>query len=322
MRSTRKSSFSAAQLCCRPIHENEYFNQAVRAGDRSVAVVSRSELFASSGRTAVDLSLISGKINVVGWDRPDVHIRASIESGYLDLSANSSRITLGVDDEGRGRRHGHGNVGEAQYDVQVPRGARLILEAVSGDVNARGSQGEIEATSVSGDVDVADGNRDVSVESVSGSAHAANINGNLRAETVSGDLRAETVSGNVEANSVSGTIRLSNIQSRDVRTETVSGDIIYIGSIEPTGRYGFESHSGSLRLTIPRNAGASFSVDTFSGDISTDFQVTVPPTPQGRHRDERHMEFTIGDGRARVTASTFSGRIVVNNADSTRREQE
>src|SRR6266568_8477439 len=66
---------------------------------------------------AVDLSLISGRIRVVGWDRPDVHIKASIESGYLDLSANSSRITLGVDDEGdRRSRHGHGNVGEAQYD--------------------------------------------------------------------------------------------------------------------------------------------------------------------------------------------------------------
>ena len=273
---------------------------------------------------AVDLSLISGKITVVGWDRPDVHIRASIESGVLDLSANSSRITLGVDDEGGGRRHGHGNVGEARYDVQVPRGARLILEAVSGDVSARGSQGEIEATSVSGDVEVSDGAREVSVESVSGSAHAANINGNLRAETVSGDLRAETVSGNVEANSVSGTIRLSNIQSRDVRTETVSGDIIYIGSIEPSGRYGFESHSGSVRLTIPANAGASFSVDTFSGDISTDFQVTVPPSTRNtRRRDNNHMEFTIGDGRARVTANTFSGRIVINSGDSsTRRDEE
>jgi len=270
---------------------------------------------------AVDLSLISGKINVVGWDRPEVHIRASIESGILELSANSSRITLGVDDEG-GRRHGHGNVGEARYDVQVPRGARLILEAVSGDVTARGSQGEIEATSVSGDVEVSDGVREVSVESVSGSAHAANINGNLRAETVSGDLRAETVSGNVEANSVSGTIRLSNIQSRDVRTETVSGDIIYIGTIEPTGRYGFESHSGSVRLSIPRDAGASFSVDTFSGDISTDFKVTVPPSNR-RGRDGNHMEFTIGDGRARVTANTFSGRIVINTGDSsTRRDQE
>ncbi len=270
---------------------------------------------------AVDLSLISGRIRVVGWDRPDVHIKASIESGYLDLSANSSRITLEVDESGERRgRHGHNNVGEAQYDVSVPRGARLILEAVSGDITSKGSQGEVEATSVSGDVEISDAVRDASVESVSGSAHAFNVNGSLRAETVSGDLRAENVTGNVEASSVSGTIRLTGIKSRDVRTETVSGDIIYVGSIEPSGRYGFESHSGTVRMDIPKDAGAQFSIETFSGDVSTDFPVTIPPRPR---RDEGRVEFTLGDGRARVTATTFSGRIVINNGDSsTRREEE
>ena len=124
---------------------------------------------------AVDLSLISGKIRVTGWDRPDVKISASIESGYLRFNANSSRVSLSVEDSDndgrRGRRHNDG--GEARYDVSVPRGSRLILEAVSGDVISKGSQGEIEATSVSGDVDVTDGVRSVSAESVSGSVHAA-----------------------------------------------------------------------------------------------------------------------------------------------------
>ena len=160
--------------------------------------------------------------------------------------------------------------------------------------------------------------RSVSVESVSGSAHAAQINGNLRAETVSGSLRAENVTGDVEASSVSGDIRLVGIQSKDVRTETVSGEIGYTGSIEPSGRYGFESHSGTLNLNIPRNAGARFSVETFSGGIDADFPITIPP---GSKR-EGHMEFTIGDGRAKVTAQTFSGEIVIRNGSTTRREDE
>ena len=270
---------------------------------------------------AVDLSLISGKIRVTGWDQPTVKISASIESGLLRFSANSSRVTLSIDDEGDGhytKHHGR-NVGDASYDVNVPRGARLILEAVSGDVTARGSQGEIEASSVSGDVDVSDGVRTVSVESVSGSAHAAQVNGNLRAETVSGNLRAENITGDVEASSVSGDIRLVGIQSKDVRTETVSGEIGYTGSIEPSGKYGFESHSGTLTLNIPRNAGAQFSVETFSGSIDTDFSITIPP---GNKRREGHMEFTIGDGRAKVTAQTFSGEILIKNGSTTRREDE
>ena len=267
---------------------------------------------------SVDLSLVSGRIRVTGWDQPNVKLSASIESGLLRFSANSSRVTLSVDDEGD-RHYKHRNVGEARFDVSVPRGSRLILEAVSGDVTAKGSQGEIEASSVSGDVDVTDGIRTVSVESVSGSAHAAQVNGNLRAETVSGDLRAENVSGNVQASTVSGDVKLIGIQSRDVRTESVSGELTYTGTIEPSGRYSFESHSGSINLTIPRNAGAQFSVETFSGSIDTDFPVTLRP---GLKRGENHMEFTIGDGRARVTAQTFSGEIIISNGSTTRREDE
>jgi len=270
---------------------------------------------------AVDLSLISGKIRVTGWDRPDVKVVASIESGFLRFDANTSRVSLSVESEdSRGRRR-H-DVGEARYDVSVPRGTRLILDGVSGDITASGSQGEIEANSVSGDVDVTGAIRQVSVESVSGSVHASQINGNLRAETVSGDVRAETVTGNLEGTSVSGNVRLTGVQSKDVRTETVSGDIVYTGSIEPGGKYSFESHSGTLRLSIPRGAGAQFSLETFSGDVTTDFPVVVSGVGSGGRREGR-MEFTIGDGRASVTAQTFSGRIVINNgSDSTTRRDD
>jgi DUF4097 and DUF4098 domain-containing protein YvlB len=300
---------------------------SVRAQDDGVQIrgVTRVDTTVKLDRGgAVDLSLISGKIRVTGWDRPDVKVSASIESGRLRFDANSSRVSLTVedsDDEGHRNRNRHNNVGEAQYDVSVPRGSRLILEAVSGDVISRGSQGEIEATSVSGDVDVSDGVRAVSAEAVSGSVHASQVNGNLHTETVSGELRAENVSGNVQASSVSGDIRLVGIQSKDVRTETVSGDITYTGSMEPSGRYNFEAHSGTIRLNIPRGSGAQFSVETFSGDVNADVPVTIPP---GRGRREGRMEFTIGDGRARVTANTFSGQIVINTGtgSTTRREDE
>ncbi len=268
----------------------------------------------------VDLSLISGRIRVTGWDRADVKVVASIESGLLRLDANSSRVTLSVDQADDSRGHRRHDVGDARYEVSVPRGSRLILEAVSGDITASGSQGQIEATSVSGDVDVTGGVRDVSAEAVSGSVHAAQIIGDLRAETVSGDVRVERVTGNVEGNSVSGNVRLIGIQSKDVRTETVSGDVVYTGSIDPGGKYSFESHSGTVRLNIPRGAGAQFSVETFSGDISTDFPAVVLPAGGLGRRKNGRMEFTIGDGRARVTAQTFSGRIVIDSgSDSTTR---
>ena len=74
-----------------------------------------------------------------------------------------------------------------------------------------------------------------------------------------------------------------------------------------------------MRRSIPRGSGATFNVETFSGDIQADFPVNVPPG-SGRGRKNGRMEFTIGDGRARVTAQTFSGSIVINSgSDSTTR---
>lgn len=269
----------------------------------------------------VDLSLISGRIRVTAWDRQEVKISATTAGDQrLRFDASPSRVTLTID-HGRGRNQRHSS--DARYDVSVPRSAHLNLEAVSGAITATGSQGEVDASSVSGSIEVSGGSREVNVESVSGSVRVSQVNGNLRAESVSGDVRAEGITGTVEASTVSGTISLVNIQSRDVRTETVSGSILYSGTIDAGGKYVFESHSGTLRLNIPRSTGAHVRVETFSGDVDTDFQVVVRPGE--RMRRTGSFEFTIGDGRARISAATFSGRILINNRDSaptTRRNNE
>ncbi len=251
----------------------------------------------------VDLSLISGRIRVTGWDRQNIKISASAQRGRLSFRATPSRLWVSVE----GWR---GRAGDASYEVSVPRGTRLVLEAISGDLTASGTRGEVSASTVSGDVEVADAVQEVSAESVSGSIHVTGVTGSLDAKTVSGQLRVENVSGNVDAGSVSGRVALEEIRSAHVRSETVSGNIYFAGGMTSGGKYVFESHSGTIRLTVPQNTGAAFSVKTFSGTIDSDIPVTMQPAQRGR-RDER-FEFTIGDGGARAIAGTFSGRIIIN----------
>ena len=120
----------------------------------------------------------------------------------------------------------------------------------------------------------------------------------------------ENATRNVEAETVSGRILLDGIKSRSVHSESVSGNLTYTGSVDPSGRYTFDAHSGNIRLNLPDNVGAVFSVETFSGDIDSDFPVTMQPG-QGRSREGR-FEFTVGDGKARISAETFSGKIIIN----------
>lgn len=258
-------------------------------------------------RGTVDLSLASGKITVRGWDLPDVKVVASTEDGALRFDATSNRVTLRVDQEREGRR----SRGDASYDVSVPRGTRLRLQAASGTLTASGSQGEISATTVSGAIDVSGARSQVALESVSGPIKASQLAGDLKAQNVSGAVRAENVAGRVEAWTVNGAIRLIGVQANDIRAETVGGDIVFAGRVATGGTYDFESHSGTIRLTIPRSPGAEFRLETVSGAILTDFPIKTAPAEGGR-KGER-VEFTIGDGRAKVTARTFNGGILVKS---------
>jgi DUF4097 and DUF4098 domain-containing protein YvlB len=258
-------------------------------------------------RGTVDLSLASGKITVRGWDLPDVKVVASTENGALRFDANPNRVTLRVEQE----RRGGSSRGGASYDVSVPRGTRLKLQASSGNVTASGSQGEVSATTLSGAIDVSGGRRDVTLESVSGPIRASQLAGDLEAQNVSGSVRAENVSGRIEAWAVNGAIRLIGVRSNDIRAQTVGGDIIYAGRVATGGTYDFESHSGTIRLTVPRSLGAQFRLETVSGAVQTDFPIEPAPA-EGRRKGGR-IEFTVGDGRATVTVRTFNGKISIKS---------
>src|SRR5690606_35901216 len=109
----------------------------------------------------------------------------------------------------------------------------------------------------------------------------------------------------------SGELSLLGLRSRNVTARSTSGDIDFAGTISGDGRYQFNSHSGELRLSLPDDVGAEFSVRTFSGELDSAFPVTLG----GRNRtSSRSMEFTLGAGGARITAETFSGDVTLRRA--------
>lgn len=145
------------------------------------------------------------------------------------------------------------------------------------------------------------------MESVSGGLKARNVGRGLRASTVSGDLEANDITGDIDAQSTSGDIVLGGTKSSFVHTQTVSGETRFGGTVDRAGRYEFHSHSGDIQLAVP-STGVTFDVNTFSGDLQSDYPMTLQPGSEVGHK---HMEFSINGGGARVTAETFSGDITV-----------
>lgn len=263
-----------------------------------------------NGNGTVDLSLISGTIDVSAWSRDQVKIEATTQEGSLRFSASRSRVGLSVDHEGRRNRRSRGRT---IYKVVVPRGARLIMETVSGPITAKGVGGETTAESVSGTIEIEDAGS-LSLESVSGGVRARNVRGRATGESVSGHVILENVRGNVEVESVSGPIRLSGITAKVVRAGTVSGPIQFSGGVDPGGKYQFESHSGTIRLALPEDAGARLSLETFSGSFRSDFPVILGGNSNwdtDQRLSGRSAEARIGSGNARIEAQTFSGSILI-----------
>ncbi|MEX2181564.1 MAG: DUF4097 family beta strand repeat-containing protein [Gemmatimonadaceae bacterium] len=258
---------------------------------------------------AVHLGLVSGEIRVVGSQRPDVHISATLERGRLERSFTPGRASITARAVG-------GRMGTGRYEVSVPIGTRVTATSVSGSIDIRATRAEVTARTTSGDITVHDAVDRIETSSVSGEIDVRNVSGRLRIETVSGDISVSNASGDASVESVSGTIALRRSQLDGIRASAVSGSISYEGPLSPTGSYRINTHSGSVVLTLPANVGATLELETFSGRISSDFPLTLLPG-EGTGRRNRRMEFTLGSGGARVIAGAFSGSITIRRGGAT-----
>jgi DUF4097 and DUF4098 domain-containing protein YvlB len=64
---------------------------------------------------------------------------------------------------------------------------------------------------------------------------------------------------------------------------------------------------------MPADAGATVSLQTFSGNVDSDFPVTLE-TGRSRMGHESRFQFKIGNGRSRIVLETFSGDIKIQRS--------
>jgi len=250
---------------------------------------------------SVSISVYSGRVNVVGVSGSQVRVKGYVDRGEFKFDSRSGSIRMDVEPDGR-----HG--GNAELDITVPIGTRVQIDGFSAPYTVKGVKGEVKLETMSGNVEVADAVGRTMIETVSGNILANNIDGDLRAESVSGRLDITNVSGDIESESISGHIWISEARSKSVKAETVSSSVAYTGNIDPSGMYEFKSNSGRITLGVPADVGATVSLETFNGNVDSDFPVTMG-TGTNRIGHDSKFEFRIGNGRAHITLETFSGNI-------------
>lgn len=262
--------------------------------------------FSFSPRGTIDLNSGSGDIIITGSDRSDVQVRAYSERGTLRLDASSSRMTLEVRSERGNSRNGR--YGDTRLELLVPRGTRVVARSSSGDVRVTNVTGGVEVNSSSGDLVLEDCDR-VHASVISGEVRVRGA-GEIDASSVSGDVVAERVSGDVRLSTTSGDVVATQSTARFAHLSSNSGDVTYDGTVDPTGRYEFETHSGTVEVTLPRSTSANITIATYSGDIESDFPLVLQPGDRAFSRPRR-LEFSIGSGGPRILAESFSGDVEI-----------
>ncbi len=255
---------------------------------------------------SVHLGLISGEIRVTGADRRDVRISASIERGRFEAIYTASRVSITA-------RTAGGRMSGGRYDIVVPHGTRVTATSISGDIDIRGTRGEVTARSTSGEITIQEAVTRIEATTVSGDLSLMDVDGRIRLEAVSGDVHVDNGRGEVSVETVSGSVTLRRSRLDGIRASAVSGSIGYDGPLATNGSYRLNAHSGSVTLTLPANVGASLELETFSGRITSDFPLTLQPGERTGRRNRR-MEFNLGNGSARLVVGSFSGNITIRRS--------
>lgn len=259
-------------------------------------------------RGVVEISDVSGTVQVSGWDQPQVSISGEIPDEVDNLDVRNERGHISITVRFPNTGFSFSNRG-ADLRIKVPRGSEVDVTTVSADIDSTGVTGQQRLKTVSGSIKGDFSQSDVEAKTVSGSVSLrgdAKTTG-LHLQTISGNIRVDRAAGDVEASTTSGGIDLAFDSARSVRMRTVSGSLGFRGKLTKDGDFDAQTVSGDVKVhAVPEN-GFEYDATTFSGDIDDCFNVKAEKT--SRYAPGERLSGTLGNGSAHVRLKTMSGNI-------------
>jgi DUF4097 and DUF4098 domain-containing protein YvlB len=256
----------------------------------------------------VEISNVSGDIEVRGWDREQVQVTGTLGRGserlVFDVDGRRTLIKVEVPNKSR-------NVESTELFVKVPEGSRVAVTGVSSDISVAGVRGAQRIQSVSGEIEVEVFEEDVEAKTVSGDFDVTGHDQTalLTLTTVSGDGRVENIRGELVVQSVTGSLDIASSELDRARLRTTNGDIDLRTGLAKGARFDMEAINGDLRLDILGSPDAEFDIETFNGSIDNAFG--PDPVRTSKYAPGRELRFTHGEGNARIRSKTLNGGITL-----------
>jgi hypothetical protein len=247
-----------------------------------------------------------GVIRISGWAKDSVAFTGTKDEGLPALEfgtakeGNAAKGWIWTDKKGKGR---------GDLDIRVPARATVCVKTTAASVEIEDVTGGVDVYTVSGDVRFAGEPQQLYAESMGGEVSIEGSSSSIKAKTGKGPITFRGTADDVTLKTVGGRIMVSGPTLKRGYFESVTGDIVFDGALEPGGSVGFQTHSGRVEMTLPGDAGLDCLVTTIEGELQVDFDVPESLVRDGTDGPAR--EFTIGGGGAQVKIQTFDGPVAI-----------
>ena len=198
-----------------------------------------------------------GRVELQGWDRPEVSLRAEFHDGTGGEKAELAvrPVSGGLEIEVRIPRHrfvlGFHRPPLCHLSLKVPRRLNVVARSVDGDISVRDLEGYAGCETVDGRIRLENLGGEAHVHAVDGDITARNLNARIKGGTVDGNIELERVAGGVDLKTVDGRIEARNLDGwgEGIRLKTVDGSIqVALGAA--TGRLEARTGDGSIRHSL------------------------------------------------------------------------
>lgn len=195
----------------------------------------------------------------------------------------------------------------ADLTIAVPRGSRLMVRTLAGEMKAGALVGEVTLATGSGAVVVDGIDGALMVDTGSGAVNVGQVRGKIGVDTGSGAILIGELNGEGSLDTGSGSVRVDKVAASNLVVDTGSGSVdIRNGSIDVLA-----ADTGSGAVTVRGVAVGSFAADTGSGSVTLEGSLAAArdiaiDTGSGKvlivgdANADFDLETSLGSGRVRL----------------------
>jgi hypothetical protein len=227
------------------------------------------QAFPTSLAPEVIIETIQGNLQLKGWDRPEVNVKAQPDA--LNLEEQDDVVHLSC---------------RSDCTVRLPIGATVRVGKVQGEAQFKYLDDVLQIDQVAGNLTLRNIS-EVQVQSVNGTLHARNITGNFSAEHVSGNVSARNVQGRCQLPKVDGNLDLRGVEDS---LQTVCSGNARLRFFVLEGESYIVEAGGNLSVEIP----AAANLNIMLNSVGESIRLQLPGHTQNLSTSSH--ELTLGDG--------------------------